>query len=52
MDVQKIVIHKEYKLFGKVFFEIVERTESNYNEDVTPFMPIVELNLNDTNNHN
>lgn len=52
MDVDKRITRKQYKLFGITIFETLERSEFNYSENVTPIVPIIELNLNDTNNRN
>ena len=52
MDVEKLIKHTQFKIFGKTLFEITTKLETNYNENVTPITPIVELNLNDMHNNN
>ena len=51
MDVEKLIKRTELKLFGKTFFEIVTRLESNFNGGVTPITPIIELDLDDISNN-
>ena len=51
MDVEKLIKRTEFKIFGKTLFEITTRLETNYSENVTPIIPIIELNLNDISNN-
>lgn len=52
----KTIYHKkrDFKLFGKIIFQIEDRHEEVFLEDVEPINPIVMLNLelNDRNKRN
>lgn len=52
MDVDKSIVQKDFILFGKKIFTIRTRTEINYQENVTPILPVLEINLNDRYNNN
>lgn len=52
MDVEKLINTTEFKIFNLTIFKIVRRQEVNYKEDVEPIVPVIEINFDDTHNHN